>query len=387
MSTEADTSVSESGLYFRNSFHAQNLYNLHHNPHLMSGFQSGLEHKFDSRDGREHHDDDSEDNDKLISVDEFDDSDSEDVRSCSTLSPTPSDNTVNSSSSSRLYGSGGRSHGGGKIRKKSGLASKVMDEQELQSLRLKINSRERKRMHDLNSALDGLREVMPYAHGPSVRKLSKIATLLLAKNYILMLNSSLEEMKKLVSDIYHGSPRPPGLPAALPPLPPSPQSTASTSVSSTAPVSVSSGSPITSSSDTVTRSLPGRSQTPSSKASDCPPPTPRPVHPTMSIASMTGHHLPSPMLPLPVTALRTPVPGLTPHELSALTSAYGIPKHDIQGIQTYPTHDRAHAFQRWPVPCACAQCLTGSGHLSLGLHLSRFSHPLLSSAASLHRKN
>ena len=42
-------------------------------------------------------------------------------------------------------------------------------------------------MHDLNSALDGLREVMPYAHGPSVRKLSKIATLLLARNYILML--------------------------------------------------------------------------------------------------------------------------------------------------------------------------------------------------------
>jgi len=34
--------------------------------------------------------------------------------------------------------------------------------------------------------LDELRAVIPYAHGPSVRKLSKIATLLLAKNYILM---------------------------------------------------------------------------------------------------------------------------------------------------------------------------------------------------------
>ncbi|KAJ8416048.1 hypothetical protein AAFF_G00380700 [Aldrovandia affinis] len=34
-------------------------------------------------------------------------------------------------------------------------------------LRLKINGRERKRMHDLNVAMDGLREVMPYAHGPS----------------------------------------------------------------------------------------------------------------------------------------------------------------------------------------------------------------------------
>ena len=92
------------------------------------------------------------------------------------------------------------------------LARKCMDENELQELRLKVNSRERKRMHDLNSALDGLREVMPYAHGPSVRKLSKIATLLLAKNYILMLNASLEEMKKLVSDVYRGDRRQPTVP-------------------------------------------------------------------------------------------------------------------------------------------------------------------------------
>ncbi|XP_051565352.1 oligodendrocyte transcription factor 2-like [Myxocyprinus asiaticus] len=81
---------------------------------------------------------------------------------------------------------------------------KLLSENELQSMRLKINSRERKRMHDLNIAMDGLREVMPYAHGPSVRKLSKIATLLLARNYILMLSSSLEEMKRLVSEIYGG---------------------------------------------------------------------------------------------------------------------------------------------------------------------------------------
>ncbi|KAL3883208.1 hypothetical protein ACJMK2_029498 [Sinanodonta woodiana] len=91
--------------------------------------------------------------------------------------------------------------------RKSGLSSsKCVTEEELQDLRLKINSRERRRMHDLNSALDGLREVMPYANGPSVRKLSKIATLLLAKNYIQMLSSSLDEMKKLVSDIYQHHP-------------------------------------------------------------------------------------------------------------------------------------------------------------------------------------
>ncbi|XP_077155720.1 oligodendrocyte transcription factor 3-like [Ranitomeya variabilis] len=69
-------------------------------------------------------------------------------------------------------------------------------------LRLKVNSRERQRMHDLNQAMDGLREVMPYSHGPSVRKLSKISTLLLARNYILMLSNSLEEMKKLMTDVY-----------------------------------------------------------------------------------------------------------------------------------------------------------------------------------------
>ncbi|XP_017769727.1 PREDICTED: class E basic helix-loop-helix protein 23 [Nicrophorus vespilloides] len=67
------------------------------------------------------------------------------------------------------------------------------------SVRLNINARERRRMHDLNDALDELRSVIPYAHSPSVRKLSKIATLLLAKNYILMQANALEEMKRLIA--------------------------------------------------------------------------------------------------------------------------------------------------------------------------------------------
>lgn len=67
------------------------------------------------------------------------------------------------------------------------------------SVRLNINARERRRMHDLNDALDELRAVIPYAHSPSVRKLSKIATLLLAKNYILMQSNALEEMKRLIA--------------------------------------------------------------------------------------------------------------------------------------------------------------------------------------------
>ena len=64
---------------------------------------------------------------------------------------------------------------------------------------------ERKRMHDLNVAMDSLREVMPYANGPSVRKLSKIATLSLARNYIQMLTKSVEEMKQLLDEIYRDS--------------------------------------------------------------------------------------------------------------------------------------------------------------------------------------
>ena len=53
----------------------------------------------------------------------------------------------------------------------------------------RINMRERKRMHDLNVAMDSLSEVIPYAYGPSVRKLSKIATLSLA-----MLTKSVEKI-------------------------------------------------------------------------------------------------------------------------------------------------------------------------------------------------
>ena len=70
-----------------------------------------------------------------------------------------------------------------------------------EEVRLRVNSRERQRMHDLNSALDSLRQVMPYSHGPSVKKISKMATLLLARNYIVMLNKSLEEMRKLVNEL------------------------------------------------------------------------------------------------------------------------------------------------------------------------------------------
>ncbi|XP_053209382.1 uncharacterized membrane protein DDB_G0293934-like isoform X2 [Panonychus citri] len=83
------------------------------------------------------------------------------------------------------------------------------------TVRLSINARERRRMHDLNDALDELRSVIPYAHSPSVRKLSKIATLLLAKNYILMQANALEELRRIISYMNQsGIPLPAGMAAA-----------------------------------------------------------------------------------------------------------------------------------------------------------------------------
>ncbi|XP_061485461.1 oligodendrocyte transcription factor 1 [Rhineura floridana] len=83
---------------------------------------------------------------------------------------------------------------------------------EQQQLRRKINSRERKRMQDLNLAMDALREViLPYsaAHCQSSpgRKLSKIATLLLARNYILLLGSSLQELRRIIGEMSGSGPR------------------------------------------------------------------------------------------------------------------------------------------------------------------------------------
>lgn len=72
--------------------------------------------------------------------------------------------------------------------------------------RAKINMRERKRMHDLNKAMDSLREVIPYANGPSVRKLSKIATLYLARNYIQMLTKSVDDLRQMLNEAYRNCP-------------------------------------------------------------------------------------------------------------------------------------------------------------------------------------
>ncbi|CAN2391515.1 intracellular distribution of mitochondria [Pristimantis euphronides] len=58
--------------------------------------------------------------------------------------------------------------------------------------RLESNERERQRMHKLNNAFQALREVIP--HVRAEKKLSKIETLTLAKNYINTLTATILNM-------------------------------------------------------------------------------------------------------------------------------------------------------------------------------------------------
>ncbi|KAK2146369.1 hypothetical protein LSH36_613g01016 [Paralvinella palmiformis] len=209
-----------------------------------------------------------------------------------------------------------RSSAASRSKRRNLLQEKCLSEDELQELRLKINSRERKRMHDLNSALDGLREVMPYAHGPSVRKLSKIATLLLAKNYILMLNNSLDEMKKLVSDVYKHQPKPTLPSPALPQM---------TSITQTMQV------PTLHANGTVTLSSPKDLQTSIGMGA-------------AALSSMMS-------------------PKLSPISSQAISRASSSPRTSlVQSAITPITHvpqvvAQGHtAFSPWHAPCACAQC-------------------------------
>ncbi|XP_020489605.1 oligodendrocyte transcription factor 2 [Labrus bergylta] len=186
---------------------------------------------------------------------------------------------------------------------------KLMSDGELQTIRLKINSRERKRMHDLNVAMDGLREVMPYAHGPSVRKLSKIATLLLARNYILMLSNSLEEMKRLVSEIYGSSGHHGGFhPSAC---------------------------------GTMTHA------------------GPVPGHPVASHASHPAVH--HPLLPPAVSTASLSAPGI-----AAVTSVR--PHHGLLKAPGASAGPLGSSFQHWGVstgmPCPCSMCQVPPPHVS-----------------------
>uniref|UniRef100_A0A8R1TWE2 BHLH domain-containing protein n=1 Tax=Onchocerca volvulus TaxID=6282 RepID=A0A8R1TWE2_ONCVO len=78
-----------------------------------------------------------------------------------------------------------------------------LNEEEQAVLRMSINSRERKRMHDLNDALDELRQCLPYSHRTGSRKMSKINTLLLASNWqvIKHLTNANNELRQKLDEL------------------------------------------------------------------------------------------------------------------------------------------------------------------------------------------
>ncbi|KAK3089814.1 hypothetical protein FSP39_006752 [Pinctada imbricata] len=77
--------------------------------------------------------------------------------------------------------------------KKSSKRRKGVSARERNIRRLESNERERQRMHSLNDAFQDLREVIP--HVKLDRKLSKIETLTLAKNYIKALTNVICDMR------------------------------------------------------------------------------------------------------------------------------------------------------------------------------------------------
>ena len=93
---------------------------------------------------------------------------------------------------------------GGKQGKRGTKRRKAHSARERNLRRLESNERERMRMHSLNDAFTELRDVVP--HVKIGRKLSKIETLKLAKNYIKALTNVIFEMKgeKAVFDITEG---------------------------------------------------------------------------------------------------------------------------------------------------------------------------------------
>ncbi|BET01533.1 Helix-loop-helix DNA-Hypothetical protein domain [Nesidiocoris tenuis] len=104
-------------------------------------------------------------------------------RRCAPNSPTSP-----TSSCGANVGSSGQGGSNALRRRKQGLSAR-----ERNLRRLESNERERMRMHSLNDAFEQLREVIP--HVKMERKLSKIETLTLAKNYIMALTNVICEMR------------------------------------------------------------------------------------------------------------------------------------------------------------------------------------------------
>uniref|UniRef100_A0A914C6V8 BHLH domain-containing protein n=1 Tax=Acrobeloides nanus TaxID=290746 RepID=A0A914C6V8_9BILA len=71
-----------------------------------------------------------------------------------------------------------------------------LDEEQQDVLRTCINSRERRRMHDLNDALDQLRQALPTSQEANSRKMSKINTILHASSRLRWLTRRNEELQR-----------------------------------------------------------------------------------------------------------------------------------------------------------------------------------------------
>lgn len=84
---------------------------------------------------------------------------------------------------------GARAEGG---RRRPGLPGQAGRRESSVQRRLESNERERQRMHTLNNAFQALREVIPHVRAD--KKLSKIETLTLAKNYIKSLTATILTM-------------------------------------------------------------------------------------------------------------------------------------------------------------------------------------------------
>lgn len=94
-----------------------------------------------------------------------------------------------------------------------------LNEEEQAVLRMSINSRERKRMHDLNDALDELRQCLPYSHRTGSRKMSKINTLLLASNWIKHLTNVNNELRRQLDELRDSIPGSAAIPQVNPTTP------------------------------------------------------------------------------------------------------------------------------------------------------------------------
>ncbi|KAI6222181.1 Helix-loop-helix DNA-binding domain protein [Aphelenchoides besseyi] len=166
-------------------------------------------------------------------------------------------------------------------------------------LRTSINSRERRRMHDLNDALDELRSVLPYSQNANSRRLSKINTIILASNCIRNMNKRIsdvntenEQLRGMLSkeQLSTLKPLPPLPPIEAPPASP----TASTPRLKTTPI-ISSTTPKESS--TTQMAVPPIRFPPPIVAPNCP--TPIPAFPMALLAAFNFQsHAARPFLPM-----------------------------------------------------------------------------------------